>query len=93
MVLAEQLSIYDEFDRGEPLRRLGAGPELGAVLLLPLAAKGWHLHEPVRAFAGQGNLYILERAGIELRRVGASLGEVAVDLFEEAARYTPVGRG
>lgn len=85
-----QLSIYDEeaFLEHGPLRPIG--PEVGSLLLRLLALKGWTLHDPVRAFAGEGRLFILERDGLEVRRVGASLDDVAVELFEEAARFTPV---
>lgn len=89
VTLAGQLSIDDELEH-VGLRRLGDGPELGVPLILPLVAKGWRLHDPVRAFAGGGFLFVLERDGVEVRRVGACLADVAVDLFREAARMTPV---
>lgn len=90
VTLAGQLSIFDELEQESAPSRLGAGAELGRVLLAPLLLKGWRLHEPVRAFAGDGNLWILERDGLELRRVASTLGEIAVDLYEEACRITPI---
>jgi hypothetical protein len=83
--LPGQLSVYDELDRLEhgPLRRIGEGPELGELLLRPLLLKGWRLLE-FPAFAGDGVVFVLERGGVEVRRTGASLAEVAIELFTEA---------
>lgn len=95
----QQLTIYDvlaELEReavDEPIgmSRLGAGPELGMTLLQPLLMRGWTLHEPVTAFAGGRKLFILEhqRIGIQVKAEGQTLGDVAVDLFEQAAPFTP----
>jgi hypothetical protein len=93
--LAGQLSLYDEVDlltRG-PMRRLGEGRAIGELLLQPLLLRGWRLHEPFPGFAGDGFVFILERGGVEVRRTGSSLAEVAVDLFEEAAGIGSVWDG
>jgi hypothetical protein len=65
------------------MSRVGEGLELGMTLLQPLLLRGWTLHEPTNAFGG-GRLFILEheRIGLEVRAEGATLGDVAVDLFE-----------
>jgi hypothetical protein len=90
-----QLTIYDvldEFDRlaleRPGMRRLGAGPELGMLLLQPLVARGWRLHR-VPAFAGAHTwLFILRNGAFEVKREGNSLGDVAIELFEEAGKLT-----
>jgi hypothetical protein len=73
------------------MSRIGAGVELGETLLRPLLMRGWTLHEPVEAFAGGRKLFILQHAriGLEVKAEGATLGEVACQLFEEAAPFTP----
>lgn len=87
-----QLTIYDvldELDR-QPrgMRRLGDGPELGMLLLQPLVARGWRLHR-VPAFAGAHTwLFILRNGAFEVKREGDSLGDVAIELFEEAGKLT-----
>jgi hypothetical protein len=84
--LPGQLSVYDELDRldqGE-LRRIGNDHAFGELLLRPLLLKGWRLHE-FPAFAGHGVVFVLERGGVEVRRTGDRLADVAVELFTEAA--------
>jgi hypothetical protein len=98
----QQLTIYDvlaELERepaDEPIgmSRLGAGPELGMTLLQPLLMRGWTLLPPVVAFAGGRQLFILvhKRIGLEVKAEGATLGDVAVELFEQAAAFTPWSR-
>lgn len=88
-----QLTIFDaldELDRQDAgMRRLGAGPELGMVLLMPLTARGWRLHR-VRTFGGSPHpfMFILANGVHQVRREGAVLGDVATDLFEEASKLT-----
>lgn len=89
-MLAGQLTIYDELDdleeRADTLRLLGDGPELGLAILQPLFTRGWRLHR-AEAFAGGGRvLFILANGVFEVKREGASLGDVATDLFAEAAK-------
>lgn len=94
--LAGQLCLYDELDYGRyghNLRRLGEGRELGELLLKPLLLKGWRLHEPFPGFAGDGFVFVLERGGVEVRRTGGSLAEVAVDLFKEASAMPGIWDG
>lgn len=94
-MFAGQLTIFDEFDRfheldrdRDGLRRLGDGPELGMALLQPLFARGWQLHRVV-PFAGEpGWLFILENGVFEAKQTGSTLGDVAVELFKEAAVLT-----
>ena len=87
-MFAGQLTIFNELDRDRgTLRRLGDGPELGMALLEPLFASGWKLHR-VRPFAGEpGWLFILTNDVFEVKRVGAELGDVAIDLFKKAAPF------
>lgn len=95
----QQLTIYDalaELEReaaDEPIgmSRLGAGPELGMTLLQPLLLRGWSLQQPVRAFAGGGQLFMLvhARTGVEVKAEGDALSDVAVELFEKACVFTP----
>lgn len=85
-----QLTIYDELDdleaRADTLRLLGEGPELGMALLQPLFMRGWRLHR-VRPFTGAGRtLFMLANGVFEVKREGDDLGDVAVDLFEEAVK-------
>jgi len=70
------------------MSRIGDGLELGMTLLQPLLMRGWKLHERT-AFAGGGRtLFILANDLLEVKREGATLGDVAVELFEEAAQFT-----
>jgi hypothetical protein len=73
------------------MSRIGEGPELGMTLLQPLLMKGWALHEPVTAFAGGRRLFILQhsRIGLEVKAEGATIGDVACELMEKAAPFTP----
>lgn len=83
-----QLTIFDAIEAVEAeheLRRIGAGPELGQTLLMPLLARGWRLHRTT-PFAGGGTLFILANEEFEVKRQGRTLGDVAVDLFKEAVR-------
>jgi hypothetical protein len=86
-----QLTIFDALEASEAedeLRLLGAGPELGEVLLMPLLARGWRLHR-ARPFAGGGDtLFILANEVFEVKREGGTLADVAVGLFEEAVRLS-----
>jgi len=89
-MLAGQLTIYDELDdleaREDTLRLLGDGPELGLALLQPLFLRGWRLHR-VRPFTGAGGtLFMLANGVFEVKRQGDELGDVAVELFEEAVK-------
>jgi hypothetical protein len=91
-MLAIQLTIYDELDdleeREDTLRLLGDGPELGMALLQPLFIRGWRLHR-VRSFTGSGgHLFILANGVFEAKRQGDALGDVAVELFEEAVKLS-----
>jgi hypothetical protein len=88
-----QLTIYDalaELERQEDeqlgMRRLGDGPELGALLLMPLIARGWRLHR-VRAFAGSPHpwLFVLANGTFEVKREGSTLEDVHIELFKEAS--------
>lgn len=92
-MFAGQLTIFDaleEFDaeQGE-LRRLGEGIELSMALLEPLFVRGWRLHE-TRAFAGGDDrlLFVLANDVFEVKREGATLGEVAGELFDEAVKLS-----
>lgn len=85
---AQQLTIFDALEAVEAedeLRPLGAEPALGEVLLMPLVARGWRLHQ-ARQFAGEGTLFILANEKFEVKRQGRTLADVAVDLFKEAVR-------
>ena len=91
-MFAEQLSIFDvleELDAEQAeLRRLGDGIELGMALLQPLFVRGWRLHG-TRAFSSSDRmLYILANGVFEVKREGATLGDVAVELFEEAVKLS-----
>lgn len=93
-MFAGQLTIWDVLDELDDeqhqLSRLGAGPELGMVLLRPLLMRGWRLHD-APAFAAPGRkLFILANSVFEVKREGATLGDVVVDLVEEAVRLTGV---
>lgn len=92
--LPGQLSVYDELDRidrGE-LRKLGEDHVLGELLLRPLLLSGWRLLE-FPAFAGEGVVFVLERGGIEVRRTGDRLADVAVEMFKEAAAMVGIWDG
>lgn len=92
--LPGQLSVYDELDRldeGE-FRRIGKDHVFGELILRPLLLNGWRLLE-FPAFAGDGVVFVLERGGIEVRRTGDRLADVAVDLFTEAAGMVGIWDG
>jgi len=88
-MLAGQLTIYDELDdleaREDTLRLLGEGPELGMALLQPLFARGWRLHRAPPFTGAGGTLFMLANGVFEVKREGETLGDVAVELFTEAA--------
>lgn len=87
-MLAGQLTVFDELNRqrGE-LRRLGDGPEVGMVLLEALLLNGWKLHR-VRPFAGEHAwLFILTNGVFEVKRQADELGDVASEMFKEAATF------
>jgi hypothetical protein len=78
------------------MSRIGEGVELGRTLLEPLLRKGWELHgvdEPITAFAGGRRLFILRHptiaGGLEIKAEGATLGDVACELMQNAAPWTP----
>ncbi len=90
-----QLTIFDVLDEVEAsppgLSRLGDGPELGMALLQPLLVRGWRLHR-APAFAAPGRtLFILANGVFEVKREANGLGEVAVELFEEAVKLSGAG--
>ena len=66
------------------LERLGESPAFGSLLLDLLGCAGWSI-VITGAFAGDGVLVIARRGPFEVRRSGATLADVAVDLFREAA--------
>jgi hypothetical protein len=65
------------------LERLGETREFGSLLLRLLSLDGWDVGH-VRAFAGDGVLVVARRGELEVRRQGASVADVACDVFTEA---------
>jgi len=92
--MGAQLTIFDALDELEReqvqqdgMRRLGDGPELGDLLLMPLRAKGWRLRK-TRAFGGSPHrwLFVLYKGTLEVKREGETLGDVVIEIFEEASK-------
>lgn len=92
--LPGQLTVYDELERldeGE-FQTIGKDRVFGDLILRPLLLNGWRMFE-FPAFGGEGSIFVLERGGIEVRRTGQRLADVAVDLFTEAAALTSAWDG
>lgn len=99
---AAQLSFEDlpSAEPGRPLhgmQRLGETFEFGAMLMQLLGLAGWTvvitkpfagIHELEQEHA-DGVLVIAERDGLEVRRTGASLADVASEIFSEAMALLP----
>jgi hypothetical protein len=83
--MGAQLTVFDALGERE---RLDDGRESGIHLLQPLLARGWVLHR-MRPFAGAARwLFVLGNGTFEVKREGEALGDVAIEMFEEAARLT-----
>lgn len=86
MTTATQLSFDDlpALEADDELQRLGETREFGYLLLELLNHAGWDV-VVTAAFAGEGVLVIARGVdGIEIKRQGAKVADVAADLFQEA---------
>lgn len=90
-----QLS-FDDLEPDEPLslgsmERIGESFAFGSMLVQLMRASGWVVEE-TKPFAGldetgehnAGVLIIARLGALEIKRVGATLADVAIDLFNEA---------
>jgi hypothetical protein len=73
------------------VERLGETHEWGSAIKRLLELAGWTVHDPVPAFAGDGQLFLMTKRvdgrAVELRATGNEFVDVATELLQ--ASYQP----